>query len=84
MKISWLKSASDNKSFKRAKKWGQSVYEIADPEDIDNKIAKLVENDYHTIVITNELAPFSGDIIKKYGKITQVNIIIAPPEVPNA
>ena len=41
------------------------------------KIQKLVDKDYRTIVISNELAGFSEDIIKKYNKSKNVNIIIA-------
>lgn len=54
------------------------VYEIDDLENTDDKIKELVEQKYDTIVISNEVASFSGDIIKKYSKTEDVNIIIAP------
>lgn len=54
------------------------VYEINDLEKTDEKIRELVEQKYNTIVISNEVASFSGDIIKKYNKSEDVNIIIAP------
>lgn len=78
MSISWLKSTNDNKSFKIFKGLGMDVYEIEDLEQTDEKIRELVEQKYSTIVISNELASFSEDIIKKYNKIDDINIIIAP------
>ena len=78
MAISWLKSSKDNKSFKLFKGLGMDVYEIDDLEKTDEKIKELVEQKYSTIVISNEVASFSGDIIKKYNKIDDINIIIAP------
>lgn len=77
MKISWLKLKEDKNSFKLFKNIGFDVYEIEEPENTDEKIRELVNNQYHTIVITNELAGFSQDIIKKYNKQKDINIIIA-------
>ena len=56
---------------------GFDVYEIEDLEKTDNKINELVEKKYHTIILSNEIAGFSTDIIKKYSKSDTVNIIIA-------
>lgn len=78
MAISWIKSSKDYKSFKTFKNLGMDVYEIDDLEKTDEKIKELVEQKYNTIVISNELAGFSQDIIKKYSKTENVNIIIAP------
>ena len=78
MAISWIKSSKDNKSFKVFKKLGMDVYEIDDLEKTDEKIRELVEKKYNTIVVSNEVASFSEDIIKKYGKAENINIIIAP------
>ena len=78
MAISWLKSSNDNKSFKLFKGLGMDVYEIDDLEKTDEKIKELVEQKYNTIVISNEVASFSEDIIKRYNKIEDINIIIAP------
>lgn len=78
MAISWLKSSKDIKSFKLFKGLGMDVYEIDDLEKTDEKIKELVEQKYSTIVISNEVASFSEDIIKKYNKIDDINIIIAP------
>ena len=78
MAISWIKSSKDNKSFKVFKSLGMDVYEIDDLEKTDEKIRELVEQKYDTIVLSNEVANFSEDIIKKYNRIENVNIIIAP------
>lgn len=78
MAISWLKSTNDNKSFKIFKGLGMDVYEIDDLDETDKKIKELVDKKYSTIVISNELASFSEDIIKKYSKKENINIIIAP------
>lgn len=78
MAISWLKSANDSKSFKIFKGLGMDVYEIDDLDETDKKIEELVDKKYSTIVISNELASFSEDIIKKYSKKENINIIIAP------
>ncbi len=77
MRISWLKAKDDEKSFKFQKNMGFDVYEIEDLEKTDNKINELVEKKYHTIILSNEIAGFSTDIIKKYSKSDTVNIIIA-------
>ena len=79
MGIYWLKSSRDNKSFKLFKGLGMDVYEIDDLDKTDEKIKELVEEQkYNTIVISNEIASFSEDIIKKYSKTENINIIIAP------
>ena len=78
MAISWVKSSKDNKSFKVFKNLGMDVYEIDNLEKIDEKIRELVEQKYNTIVLSNEVACFSEDIIKKYNKKENINIIIAP------
>ena len=78
MAISWLKSSNDKKSFKVFKNLGMDVYEINDLEKTDERIKELVEQNYDTIIISNEVASFSGDIVKKYSKTDDINIIIAP------
>ncbi len=78
MQISWLRASNDNKSFKLFKGLGMDVYDIDDLERTDEKIKELVEQKYRTIVISNEVASFSEDIIKKYAKTKDINIIIAP------
>lgn len=83
MAISWLKSSNDNKSFKLFKGLGMDVYEIDDLEKTDEKIKELVKQKYNTIIISNEVASFSQDIIKKYNKTDDINIIIAPGKNKN-
>lgn len=78
MSISWIKFSNDKKSFKIFKSLGMDVYEIDDLEKIDEKIKELIGQKYNTIVLSNEVASFSEDIIKKYSKIEDINIIITP------
>ena len=78
MKISWLKYEQDKKSFRLPEALGFDVFYLSDLEQTDNKMKELIKNDYDTIVISNEVAGFSEDIIKKYNRIENVNIIIAP------
>ena len=78
MAISWIKSSNDKKSFKVFKSLGMDVYEIDDLEKIDDKIKELAIKKYDTIVITKEVASFSSDILKKYSRTENINIIIAP------
>lgn len=77
MKISWIKSKKDSKSFRFFQNMGLDVYEIEDLEKTDEKINELIQNHCNTIVLTNELAGFSEDIIKKYAKNENINIIIS-------
>lgn len=78
MSISWLKSSNDNRSFKMFKNLGFDVFEVNDLDKTDEKIKELVDKKYTTIVLSNEVASFSGDIINKYNKKENINIIIAP------
>lgn len=76
IKISWIKSETDNKNFKIPENLGFNVIEIDNQEKIDNQIEKLIKQKYDTIIITKELAGFSEDIIKKYKKDKNIKIII--------
>ena len=77
MKISWLKYQNDDVSFKVPERLGFDVYKLAEPEDVDKKMEELIENNYRTIILTNELASFSDNLIKKYERNRDINIIIA-------
>ena len=77
MKISWLKYEKDKDSFKLPEALGLDVYKIPDLEDSDKKIEELINNEYNTIIISNDVASFSEDIIKKYNKDNNVKIIIS-------
>lgn len=78
MKISCVKSKKDNDSFNFFKDLGMKILELDDLEKTDEVISELVKNNYTTIFISNEVAGFSEDIIKKYQKNKMVSIIIAP------
>lgn len=77
MKISWVKSKEDD-SFKFFKNLGMDVYDIEDLERVDDKLKELVDNNYKTIILSNEVASFSEDIITKYKKSDDIRIIITP------
>lgn len=77
MKISWIKYEKDENSFKMPEALGFDVFKITDPEQTDEKIKELVKQDYRMVVVSNEIASFSEDIIKKYNKDRNINIIIA-------
>lgn len=77
MKISWLKTKNDTKSFKIFQNLGFDVYNLEEPEKIDNKIKELIDNNCKTIILSNEIASFSKDIIAKYNKQDDISIIIA-------
>lgn len=76
LKIGLLKSDRDNKNFKLFEKLGFEVFKIYDLESTDSKIVELINKEYDTIIISNEVASFSEDIIKKYTKVPNVKIII--------
>lgn len=77
MKISWIKYEKDDKSFNIPEKLGFDVFKLDNPEETDKKLHDLVRKNYNMIFITNEIASFSEDIIKKYNKDNNVSIIIA-------
>ncbi len=55
---------------------GWEVLKIQDVEETDQKLEELIQKQYDTIIISNELSYFSEDIIRKYQKKDDVNIII--------
>lgn len=75
MKTSFIKYEKD---YQIPKILGMNIEEIKEPEEIDNKIEELKKQKYTTIVIPNELASFSQDIINKYKYDNKLNIIITP------
>ena len=80
MKVTLLKWSNDKKSLNIFEKLGAEVYKIDDLEKTDDKIKELIDKDYTTIIMTNEVASFSESIIKKYSKTNEIKIIIAPPK----
>ena len=76
MKIVWVKNQNDEKNFRLLEYMGWEVRKIEDLEDVDHKLEELIQEKYDTIVISNELSYFSENIIRKYQKKDDVNIII--------
>ena len=56
--------------------FGMDVYDIENLEDTDIFLKKLIDKNYSTIVVSDEVASFSQDIIKKYKNKENINIII--------
>ena len=76
LKSVFIKYCKDKESFNFFKAMGANVIELENPEEIDKNIEKLYKNNCKRIILTNEIAGFSEDIIKKYNSLK--NIIIAP------
>ena len=77
MKLSWIKYEKDNNNFKLPEKLGFDVFKLNNPEQIDLKIEELIKNNYDAIILSNEIASFSNNIVKKYAKDKEIKIIIA-------
>jgi len=77
MKVSWIKYEKDENSFKIPEALGFDVIKLENPEETDNKIKELMKKEYKMIVVSNEIAGFSEDIITKYNRDKNVSIIIA-------
>lgn len=78
MKISCIKSNKDTQNFNFLKAIGCNIVELSDLETVDKTINNLIEDEYKTIILSNDVAGFSEDIIKKYKTKEEINIIIAP------
>ena len=77
MKISWIKYEKDYKSFVVPERIGMDIYKLKNMDDIDKKLEELIDNNYKTIILSNEIAGFSENIIKKYKNSKDINIIIS-------
>lgn len=77
MKISFIKYEKEEK-FQIPKILGMNIEEVSEPEQIDEKIEELRNQKFTTIVIPNELASFSENIVNKYKYDSKLNIIIVP------
>lgn len=77
MKVSWIKTKDDEKSFKVFQNLGFDVYALEEPEETDKKIEELIKDDCKIIILSNEIASFSNDIITKYNKQDDISIIIS-------
>ena len=79
MKVSWIKQENDNRNFAIAERLGLGVYRLSNPEEVDKTMEDLINNqNCKNIVLSNEIAGFSEDIIKKYKTDNNVNIFISP------
>ena len=77
MKLSWIKYEKDTRSFRLPEALGFDVFKLQDLEQTDNTIKNLIQQNYDTIIISNEVAGFSEDIIKKYQKDKDIKIVIS-------
>lgn len=78
MRISFLKYKEDQESYKLPKGLGMDVFEIEQPEQIDNKIEELKSRKYTTIFIPSELASFSEKLMHQYQYDNEIHIVITP------
>ena len=78
MKSAFIKYIKDQDSFKVFENFGAKVVKLENPEEVDSEIKNLYANNYKTIILSNEIASFSEDIIKKYNSTENISIIIAP------
>lgn len=76
VKVAWVKQQTDKKNFRLQENMGWEILKIQDVEETDQKLEELIQKQYDTIIISNELSYFSEDIIRKYQKKDDVNIII--------
>jgi len=76
VKIVWVKNEKDAKSFRMQENMGWNVAKIEDLEETDKKLEELIREQYDMIIISNELSYFSENIIRKYQKSDNINIII--------
>ncbi len=78
MKISLITDKNENKKHIMAQIFGLDVYELDNPEKIDTKIEQLKNQKYNVIFISDELAGFSQDVIRKYNYDNNLRIVIMP------
>ena len=77
MKMSFIKYDKDKKNFKIPELLGWDVFYLHYLEETDNKIKELIQKDYDTIVVSDQVASFSQDMIKKYKNNNDIKIIIS-------
>lgn len=78
MKVSCIKFEKDEDSFRFFKGMGVKVIELKELDEVDNTIQHLIDKKYDTFILSNEVAGFSEDIIKRYWKDKQIRIVISP------
>lgn len=72
----YIKSKNENKKMFLNERFGVSVIELDDLEEIDREIEKIAIEKNNIIYISNELASFSNNI-DKYKNDKNVKIIIS-------
>ena len=77
MKISWIKYEKDKKSFRLPQALGFDVFSLQDLEKTDETMKNLIKQNYDTIILSNDVAGFSEDIIKKYKNDKNIKIVIS-------
>lgn len=83
LKISWIKYEKDDVNFIIPERLGMKVEKLENPEEVDNKMKELINQNYKTIILSNEIAGFSNDIIRKYQNNSEVNIVISTRKEQN-
>lgn len=73
-----MKYAGDTNHFKWPQMFGMDVIALENLEQVDETLQRLVEEGCQTIIVTDEVASFSEDMIKTYPYQKEVRIIIAP------
>lgn len=76
MKISLIKSSQEKT--KLTKILGINIINLDNHEKVDEKIEELIRNNCKNIILSNEIAGFSEDIIKKYTNNDDIKIYITP------
>lgn len=77
LSIICFKSVEDNRNFRIFRGFGVEVQCIEDLEKTDKIIDEAIGKKYSTIILSNEVASFSQNLITKYNKFDNVNIIIS-------
>ena len=78
MKLAWIKYDKES-NFEKLEELGFNIVKLHNLEELDNtdqKIDELIRKDYNTIVITNQVAGYSENMIDKYSKMEDIRIII--------
>ncbi len=73
----YIKGKNEKEKLFLNERFGVKVIEIEDNEKIDTELENILKNGKSTIFISNEMASFSDNIIKKYEKDKNVKIIIS-------
>lgn len=73
----YIKQKKDKGKIFLNESFGVKVIEIDNIEDIDKALEEIEKKGKSTVFISNEMASFSNNIIKKYEKDQNIRIIIS-------